>query len=290
MILIRGIKGEHYARKIEKGIVDCRDLLSALLQPPVTGYAYSDYYEKNIVKALTFLANKNTKDFQNPQFLYSILTDHYIPHIYLTYFHVLNENSIEWLDNFEDDYHFIALDVKIDKNTQTAIGSEYFGGQMLYVDSIRQLRQDGFCNFYAACMCSIENLFTNKKDMLTPLQIYNTLAFALLCREQDERFTDIENEFRIIAFDCPLNQGGFLTQQPRETTILGKSGIEYKGVLEAGKNPIFETNLRLLNKPYKLLHELLNDEGGSITLSSHFKSINVREISDNYKYVGNKQK
>ena len=31
MILIRGIKGEQYARKIKKGIVDCRDVLSTLL-------------------------------------------------------------------------------------------------------------------------------------------------------------------------------------------------------------------------------------------------------------------
>ena len=46
MILIRGIKGETYARKIEKGIVDCRDLLSTLLLPPVTGYEYSDYFER----------------------------------------------------------------------------------------------------------------------------------------------------------------------------------------------------------------------------------------------------
>ena len=41
MILIRGIKGEQYARKIKKGIVDCRDVLSTLLEPPVTGYEFS---------------------------------------------------------------------------------------------------------------------------------------------------------------------------------------------------------------------------------------------------------
>ena len=29
MILIRGIKGEQYARKIKKGIVDCRDVAGA---------------------------------------------------------------------------------------------------------------------------------------------------------------------------------------------------------------------------------------------------------------------
>lgn len=40
MILIRGIKGEQYARKIKKGIVDCRDVLSTLLKPPVTGMSF----------------------------------------------------------------------------------------------------------------------------------------------------------------------------------------------------------------------------------------------------------
>ena len=54
MIIIRGIKGEQYARKIKKGIVDCRDILSAVLKPPITGYEYSDYYEKNLVKALAY--------------------------------------------------------------------------------------------------------------------------------------------------------------------------------------------------------------------------------------------
>ena len=93
MILIRGIKGESYARRIEKGIVDCRDVLSALLQPPVTGYEYSDYYEKNLVKALTYFTNEDVKSIHNPRFLHSILLDYYIPHIYLTYFHILNERS-----------------------------------------------------------------------------------------------------------------------------------------------------------------------------------------------------
>ena len=45
MILIRGIKGGQYARKIKKGIVDCRDV-------------FSDYYEKNFVKAAAALYGK----------------------------------------------------------------------------------------------------------------------------------------------------------------------------------------------------------------------------------------
>ncbi len=98
MILIRGIKEEKYARKIENGFVDCRDILSSILQPPITGYEYSDYYEKNLVKALTYFSSVDTDDLRNPDFLYSLLIDYYIPHIYLTYFHILNEKSLDWLD------------------------------------------------------------------------------------------------------------------------------------------------------------------------------------------------
>lgn len=288
MILIRGIKGEAYARRIEKGIVDCRDVLSALLHPPVTGYEYSDYYEKNLVKALTYFSNVDAENFRNPQFLHDILIDYYIPHIYLTYFHVLNERSLEWLDKFDDDYQFITLNVKIDKITQTAIGNEFFGAKMSYVDSIRQLSQDGTNGFYAACMCSIENLFTDKRDMITSLQIYNTLCFALLCREQNEKFTDIENEFRIIAYDCPRMQNGIMKQIPREVTILGKTGIEYTGVLNAGIDPVLKCNLAVLNNPNKLLSEILIEEQGMVTLDSRFKSINICDISEDYKYVGGK--
>ena len=74
MILIRGIKGETYARKIENGIVDCRDILSSLLDPPVTGYEYSDYYEKNLFKALSSFSCKGFAELHGPSFLYSLLT------------------------------------------------------------------------------------------------------------------------------------------------------------------------------------------------------------------------
>lgn len=288
MILIRGIKGELYARKIENGIVDCRDILSALLHPPVTGYEYSDYYEKNLVKAITYFTNSDVESFHSPEILYSILIDYYIPHIYLTYFHILNENSLEWLDKFDDDYQFIALNVKIDRLTQTAIGNEFFGSKMLYVDSIRQLSQEDDNGFYAACMCSLEKLFTNKMDMVTSLQIYNTLSFALLCREQDEKFTDIENEFRIIAYDCPRIQRGIMEQIPRKVTIFGKNGVEYKGELNAGEDSILKSNLNVLNNSNKRLSDILFEEQGMVTLDSQFKAINIRDISDDYKYLGGK--
>lgn len=287
MILIRGMKNEAYARKIQRGIVDCRDILSALLKPPITGYAFSDYYEKNLVKAL--LQIFPVDDFHTPQVLYSILNDYFIPHIYLTYFHVLNENSLEWLNNFDDEYYFIALNVKIDKITQAAIGHEYFGTKMTYANSIRDIRQDGSNPFYAACMCSLEHLFSNQSDIIFPLNLYNTLAFPLLCRELDNRFTDIENEFRIIAYDCPRLTTTGVKQMPRIVTITGSSGNKYTGSLDPScPNPIFRSDLCIARDPHKTLKEILSEEHGRITISSQFKSINIQDISDDYKYLGNK--
>lgn len=287
MILIRGIKGEMYARKIENGIVDCRDILSAILKPPETGYAFSDYYEKNLVKALTFFTEYN--DLHDPNFLYSLLTDYYIPHIYLSYFHILNENSVSWLDNFDDDYSFIAINVKLDKITKTVIGSEFFGSKMSYVDDIRNIDQNKNLNAHIACMCSIENLFDDKRYINEPVQIYNTLFFPLLCREQDEKYTDIENEFRIIAYDCPKFENCIRKQIDRKANIIGGTRSIYTGVLKAGRNTIFKSNLSLLMNPYKTLHDILFEEHGQITLNSSFKSIDIRDIASDYRYIGNKQ-
>ena len=289
MILIRGIKGEQYARRIEKGIVDCRDVLSTLLEPPVTGYAFSDYYEKNLVKALSFLSPLNVTDLHDPQFLYSLLVDFYVPHIYLTYFHILNERSLDWLDNFDDDYHFIALNVQLDRITGAAIGNEYFGAKMQYVTSITELIQDGYHPFQSACICSLDHLFDNKLEMGPSVSIYNTLAFALLCREQDDKFTDIENEFRIIAYDCPRIAQHSMQQIPRDATLTGTSGLKYKGVLNADTNSLFQSNRFPLRDTSIFLKDLLVSEKGMVALESKFKPINVDAISKDYRYLGGKK-
>ena len=80
----------------------------------------------------------------------------------MTHFHILNENLLEWLEKFEDDYSFIAIDVQIDKLTQTAIGNEFFGARMSYVDSIRQVEQDGYKGFIQPACARLKNyLLTN---------------------------------------------------------------------------------------------------------------------------------
>ena len=292
MILLRGIKGEEYARKIEKGIVDCRDILSALLEPPVTGYEYSDYYEKNLVKALMYFSKhmfkREIKDIHDPIFLNSLLIDYYVPYIYLTYFHVLNEQSLEWLKNFDDDCVFIAIEAKIDRITRTVIGNEYFGSRMSYVDSINELNQNNCLNANAACMCSIENTFDDKINMSIPLQIYNTLAFPLLCRERDERFTDIENEFRIIAFDCPRFRAGVMKQISRDAVITTLDGIKYKGTLTPGENTDFKSDILAIGDSCKSLSEIIDESQGQVTLNSRFKSIDIRDIAADYRYIGGK--
>ena len=57
---------------------------------------------------------------------------------------------------------------------------------MAYVDTIRELEQNGYNPFQAACMVSIEDLFEDKTQMIPWLRLYNTLAFALLCRERED--------------------------------------------------------------------------------------------------------
>lgn len=290
MILIRGIKGDSFARRIERGVVDCRDVLSAVLEPPVTGYEYSDYYEKNFVKALMFFKNMESDSLHlhDPMFLYSLLIDYYIPHIYLTYFHILNERSEEWLDKFDDDYSFIAINPRIDKITNAVIGDGFFGSKMTYVDSIRNCSQDQFYNFYAACLCSIGHMFSDKLYSNEALQIYNTLCFPLLHREQNEKFTDIENEFRIVAFNCPRISGTIRSQLPREAIIKSNRGYEYHGTLLAGQNTDFECNLKILQNRTKPLIEVLMEENGMIKLDSKFKAINMRSIAKDCMYIGNK--
>ena len=266
MILIRGIKGEQYARKIKKGIVDCRDVLSTLLEPPVTGYEFSDYYEKNFVKAAAALYGKEA-DIHEPEFLYDLMIHYVVPHMYLTYFHILNPKSLEWLDSFEDGDSFIVVDVQLDQLTQTAIGHEYFGVQMAYVDTIRELEQNGYNPFQAACMVSIEDLFEDKTQMIPWLRLYNTLAFALLCREKDDKFTDIENEFRIIAYDCPRIVNGRIQQVPRPAVLTGQTGMKYKGVLTAGMDSMFESNTFVFRDLKKSLREIIAEEKGMVTLA-----------------------
>ena len=83
-------------------------------------------------------------------------------------------------------------------------------------------------------------------------------------------------------------ENGMMKQIPREVKLLGKTGVEYKGELNAGIDPVLKSNLYTLSTPNKLLKDILIEEQGMVTLDSQFKSINICDISDDYKYLGGK--
>lgn len=298
MILLRGIKGKRFAEDIERGVVGCRDLLSAAFSPPKTGYDYSAYLEKNLITAVTQCIGRTPEELWDPSVETSILLDFYLPYIYLSYFHILNPNSLNWLESFSDennDTYFIAVDVELDELSRTAIGNCYFGTRMKYIDSIKTVNQDIPFLYTSAIICSIENLFANKLDSNEAVTIYNTLAFPLLHREIDSKYTDIENEFRIIAYDCPIFTRGKLlpfkrrTQITRDITLNFASGKKYHGILYPGKDYYLnEISYKSTNSKPKRLSRLLNEEDKLISLEPHFKSLNISGIASSCRFVGNK--
>lgn len=58
--------------------------------------------------------------------------------------------------------------------------------------------------------------------------------------------------------------------------------------MNAGIEPVLKSNLCALSNPNKLLSDILIEEQGMVTLDSRFKSINICDISDDYKYLGGK--
>lgn len=290
MIVIRGIRGESYARQIEKGIVCFRDILSALLTPPQTNYAFSDFYEKNLVEAITQVLGKHKEDFRRPEVLYPVLMDFYIPYIYLCYFHILNPNSLDWLhtsfDSSDKDMFFIALNIELDRITQHSINREIIGSRLKYIDSIKDQDQTGYQHYKSAVLCSIQDLFTNQIHLVEATSIYDTLFFPLLLREQDRKFSDIENEFRVIAYDCPRFAKGVLTQKERDIIIHG-SGFSYKGKIVPGEDYILQNTNTLFANPNISLSEVLKTTGGNISLESNFKPVNIKRIASSYKFIGN---
>lgn len=299
MILIRGIKGERYARDIERGVVGCRDVLSTLFSPFKTGYSFSDYLEKNLITAITQCVGRKARDFKNPSMLCSILTDYYLPYIYLTYFHILNPNSLAWLESFNDednDTFFIAVDVELDELTYTAIGNGFIGSEMKYIDRIQNEDQNRPSPFTVSIICSIENRFPDCLDSNEAVTIYNTLAFPLLHREVNARFTDFEHEFRIIAYDCPTFVKSKVLhikrrkQIFRDITINGESGRKYEGILRPGQNYLLhEKDNNKQKRMPKLLSEVIFEENGNINLESKFKQQNISSIASSCRFIGNKR-
>ena len=105
MLLLRGIYGREHAEIIKKGQVSFRDLLSRLLDPYDTGYKYSNFDEVMLREYIQDISKrpiswrKLTTDNLDRLALY---IDPLLSYIYLTYFHIVTESTLEWIDNFAD--------------------------------------------------------------------------------------------------------------------------------------------------------------------------------------------
>lgn len=65
-------------------------------------------------------------------------------------------------------------------------------------------------------------------------------------------------------------------------------GIKYKGILEAATDTVFKSNSFAFSNPNKMLSSILRDEHGGITIDSKFKPIDIRKISNDYRFLGGK--
>lgn len=52
---------------------------------------------------------------------------------------------------------------------------------------------------------------------------------------------------------------------------------------------MFESNTFVFRDLKKSLREIIAEEKGMVTLDSQFKSIDIRDISDNYRFIGGKE-
>ena len=52
---------------------------------------------------------------------------------------------------------------------------------------------------------------------------------------------------------------------------------------------MFESNTYVFRDLKKSLREIIAEEKGMVTLDSQFKSIDIRDISDNYRFIGGKE-
>ncbi len=306
MILIRGINGETFARDIEKGNIGFRDLLSSLLNTNYTGYSYSDYYEKYFVKAFNNYMSKpeNFNQFEKEDAEKLLLMlNNTIPYIYLTYFHILNKNSIQdWLVNFEDDMHFIFIEPKIDEISNNMIGKNLFGTKMDYTTNINETNINEFITKSAGLLPLIQHEMKKVKS-IEVAKIYSESMFNLMLplfnRVIDKKYGSFENEFRIIYKTPTVINPINYEFKPEENRIFNISINEcrnYYGSMEVIKKandfkrcdlPLTAKNVLINPQKTSLIEEVLN--GNSFRLHSEFKNVNIENAVINSGYIGNKE-
>ena len=86
-----------------------------------------------------------------------------------------------------------------------------------------------------------------------------------------------------IAYDCPRICEWKDTAGAKTGRIDRADRHEVQRVLTAGMDSMFESNTYVFRDLKKSLREIIAEEKGMVTLNSQFKSIDIRDISDNYR-------
>lgn len=317
MLLIRGYNEEQYAREIETGKIGFRDLLNTLLYPENNGYRFSDYYEKEIIEA-AIEANPFELDLENtPHDIaqqLNLIFNPFIPHFYLSYFHIVNEKSEEWLNNsFGENAHFIYAVPKLQKldgMDEMLYDQNLIGSQMIY------LPEDGVARTAKRLIqkAGIVALMQNELDACKPYRsanmdvcmAMNNVITSVCCEAFARRcageFDDRENEFRLI-YKTPtpyVPETGFFEPIEKRPLSINVDGFQYSGTVvnrmvetpwgcHKIHNLILETNSPMVAKPITTIRQVI-ETGREFRVLPHFKPISIRHAFSSYGYIGGKEK
>lgn len=299
MILIRGIRGHEHAKKIERGLVSCRDLLSTVVSAETSGYVYAGYYERYFMTAFKQLYKQQEEKDHTALAIHMALSD-FIPEMYITYFHILNDESEKWLEeSFTDDYEFIYYIPKIDKFTGELINKDYTGQKVRYVDQISNEEKDQkqFISHWPLTLMNQPDIDAAYVSSILATS-YNALLYPLFQRVKDQKFGEIENEFRIIKFNMPfeIDQNFNITYKNPRTFRVSINGNKYNGhivkytqtpfplekrdMILTAENPLF------VRQNESLMY--LYSNGARISFESQFCDLDLKSMSSEYGYIGGK--
>jgi len=305
MILLRAIKGDDYARKIEDGIISFRDVLSSITNDIETGYEYSNYNEKYFQYALKFqmISPANISEFSEKMGSKLLLTfNQTVPYMYLTYFHILNEHSVkDWLDRTSDDMSYIFIEPKLDGVCSNMIGLNYVGKELSYTTDLNCVNQDTSLIDMAGILQFIDRDISNVNDVdlaFKYTEYFRNLCFPLFHRVEDAKFNSNENEFRILyKVPTPINRfsGEIHPEKERIFNILldgqdkykGKVCItHFKGDFKRCDMELTAVNSLMTVRKTHLIEEVL--KGKEFNILSEFKDVDIRSSAKKYGYIGNK--
>ena len=303
--MLRGIYGREHAEIIKKGQVSFRDLLSRLLDPYDTGYKYSNFDEVMLREYIQDISKrpiswrKLTTDNLDRLALY---IDPLLSYIYLTYFHIVTESTLEWIDNFADgDVYFIYLIPRLCRVSNNILGKSILGREIEYLYGNQHIDIDAFMSKTKGIVNILDGDLARSATLDEAITHSGMLArmFSFVFSRRTEGVnTSCENEFRVV-YKTPTfisNGGLYSSADPRLYKFL-ISGILYEGYCRYdrqldGSPDLIDIYLRtkspLVMDPETTLTENLL-KNNKVELLPDYKAVDIRNVATNYGFIGDKE-